>query len=93
MHGDETIEFPTRAILLLACLPAVTVNVKEYIDLSNNTKTSEICLKYFAAFALYIAPFGYDIVVYTAAYIQPVVSALIQQQQNIIRAQQFSHIQ
>ena len=37
-----------------ACLPAVTVNVKEYIDLSNNTKTSEICLTYFAAVALFL---------------------------------------
>jgi len=37
-----------------SCLPAVTVNVKEYIDLSNNTKTSEICLKYFAAVALFL---------------------------------------
>ena len=36
-----------------------------------------MCLTYFAAFALYIAPFGYDIVVYTVAYIQPVVSAAI----------------
>ena len=37
-----------------SCLPAVAVNVKEYIDLSNNTKTSEICLTYFAAVALFL---------------------------------------
>ena len=42
-----------------------------------NKKASEMCLTYFAAFALYIATFGYDIVVYTVAYIQPVVSAAI----------------
>ena len=37
-----------------SCLPAVTVNVKDNIDLSNNTKTSEICLTYFAAVALFL---------------------------------------
>jgi hypothetical protein len=52
MHGDKTIEFPTWATS--SCLPAVTVNVKDNIDLSNNTKTSEICLTYFAAFALFL---------------------------------------
>ena len=47
MHGDKTIEFLTWAIPLLACLPAVAVNVKEYIDLITQK---------LAKYALHISP-------------------------------------
>ena len=70
MHGGKSNRVPDLGNS--SCIPCVAVNILIW-----NKKASEICLTYFAAFALYIAPFGYDIVVYTAAYIQPVVSAAI----------------
>ena len=72
-----------------AYLPAVAVTVKECIDLITQ-KLAKYALHISPPSLCFWSPVDYDIVAYTAAYIQPVVSALIQQQN--IRAQQFSRI-